>query len=135
MVLSGTAADAVAAERAMAIATGSVPKGGTVVNAMNVAGPQQVMLEVRFLEVARTAGRELGVNLYAANANGTNVGNTGLGAAAGSPGGSPRGHLCQYRQYPVGASCWQPSAAWHRRHAGKRSGPVRQPAHKRAEAQ
>ena len=64
----------------MAIATGSVPKGGVVVNAMNVAGPQQVMLEVRFLEVARSAGRDLGVNLYAANANGTNVGNTGLGS-------------------------------------------------------
>ena len=79
IVLSGTAVDAVAAERAMAIATGSVPKGGVVVNAMSVAGPQQVMLEVRFLEVNRSAGRDLGVNLYAANANGTNVGNTGLG--------------------------------------------------------
>src|SRR4051794_7280533 len=79
VVLSGMAADAVAAERAMAIATGIVPKGGVVVNAMNVAGPQQVMLEVRFLEVNRTAGRDLGVNLYAANANGTNIGNTGLG--------------------------------------------------------
>ncbi|WP_426442452.1 type II and III secretion system protein family protein [Bradyrhizobium genosp. P] len=81
VVLSGTAADAVVAERAMAIATGTVPKGGVVVNAMSVAAPQQVMLEVRFLEVARTAGRNLGVNLYAANANGTNVGNTGLGSA------------------------------------------------------
>ena len=81
VVLSGTATDAVAAERAMAIATGSVPKGGTVVNAMSVAAPQQVMLEVRFLEVNRNAGRELGMNLYAANANGTNVGNTGLGGA------------------------------------------------------
>lgn len=81
VVLSGTATDAVAAERAMSIAAGSVPKGGTVVNAMNVSGPQQVMLEVRFLEVARSAGRDLGVNLFVANANGTNVGNTGLGAA------------------------------------------------------
>src|SRR5712671_2525595 len=79
VVLSGTAVDAVAAERAMAIAAGSVPKGGVVVNAMNVAGPQQVMLEVRFLEVARSAGRDLGVNLFVANANGTNVANTGLG--------------------------------------------------------
>ena len=52
-----------------------------VVNAMNVAAPQQVMLEVRFLEVNREAGRDLGVNLYGANANGTNVGNTGLGGA------------------------------------------------------
>lgn len=80
VVLSGTAVDAVAAERAMSIAQGTVPKGGIVVNAMNVAGPQQVMLEVRFLEVNRNAGRDLGVNLFAANANGTNVANTGLGA-------------------------------------------------------
>jgi pilus assembly protein CpaC len=80
VVLSGTAADAVAAERAMSIATGSVTKGGIVVNAMSVAAPQQVLLEVRFLEVARSASRNLGVNLFAANANGTNVANTGLGA-------------------------------------------------------
>jgi pilus assembly protein CpaC len=70
VVLSGTAPDAVAAERAMSIATGTVPKGAIVVNAMSVAAPQQVMLEVRFLEVARSAGRDLGVNLFAANANG-----------------------------------------------------------------
>jgi pilus assembly protein CpaC len=81
VVLSGTAIDAVAAERALSIATGTVPKGGVVVNAMSVAAPQQVMLEVRFLEADRDAGRELGVNLFAANANGTNVANTGLGAA------------------------------------------------------
>ena len=92
VVLSGTAVDAVAAERAMAIATGSVPKGGVVVNAMSVAAPQQVMLEVRFLEVNREAGRNLGVNLYAANANGTNVGNTGLGGVA-TAGRSPIGGI------------------------------------------
>jgi pilus assembly protein CpaC len=83
VVLSGTAPDAVVAERALSIATGTVPKGGVVVNAMSVAAPQQVMLEVRFLEVNREAGRELGMNLYAANANGTNVANTGLGAGIG----------------------------------------------------
>ncbi|WP_338699152.1 type II and III secretion system protein family protein [Bradyrhizobium sp. 26S5] len=82
VVLSGTAADAVAAERAMAIATSTVAKGAVVVNAMNVAAPQQVMLEVRFLEVNRAAGRDLGVNLYAANANGTNVANSGAGGVA-----------------------------------------------------
>ncbi|MBR1188864.1 type II and III secretion system protein family protein [Bradyrhizobium sp. AUGA SZCCT0160] len=79
VVLSGTAVDAVAAERAMAIATSTVTKGGVVVNAMNVAAPQQVMLEVRFLEVNRLAGRDLGMNLFGANASGTNIGNTGLG--------------------------------------------------------
>jgi len=79
LVLSGTAADAVAAERAVSIANNALPKGGTLVNALSVAAPQQVMLEVRFLEVNRSAGRELGMNLYGANANGTNIGNTGLG--------------------------------------------------------
>jgi pilus assembly protein CpaC len=80
VILTGTAVDAVAAERAMAIATGSAPKGAIVVNAMSVSAPQQVMLEVRFLEVNRTAGRDLGVNLFAANASGSNIANTGLGA-------------------------------------------------------
>ncbi|MCC8939899.1 type II and III secretion system protein family protein [Bradyrhizobium sp. Arg68] len=79
VVLSGTAADAVAAERAMAIANSTVAKGGVIVNAMSVAAPQQVMLEVRFLEVNRQAGRNLGVNLYAANANGSNIANSGAG--------------------------------------------------------
>src|SRR3954447_13440942 len=73
VVLSGTAADAVAAERAVSIANGTVPKGGIVVNAMSVAAPQQVMLEVRFLEVSREAGRNLGVNLFAGNASGSNL--------------------------------------------------------------
>src|SRR3954451_4606276 len=90
VVLSGMAADAVAAERAMAIATGTVPKGGVVVNAMNVAGPQQVMLEVRFLEVARSAGRELGVNFFGANKGGTELGQTGLGRPV-SRGETPSG--------------------------------------------
>ncbi|OSI77247.1 pilus assembly protein CpaC [Bradyrhizobium canariense] len=103
VVLSGTAADAVAAERAMAVATGMVAKGGTVVNAMNVAGPQQVMLEVRFLEVNRQAGRNLGVNLYGANANGTNVGNTGLGGVGGTTrtGRQPIGGI-NTAQNPIG---------------------------------
>ncbi|MVT64749.1 BON domain-containing protein [Bradyrhizobium pachyrhizi] len=82
VVLSGMATDAVSAERAMTIAQGSVPKDAIVVNAMSVAAPQQVMLEVRFLEVSREAGRDLGVNLMAANANGTNIGSSGLGGVA-----------------------------------------------------
>jgi pilus assembly protein CpaC len=92
VVVSGTAVDAVAAERAMSIATGSVPKGSVVVNAMNVAAPQQVMLEVRFLEVDRSAGRDLGVNLSAANANGTNIGKSGLGGVTAA-GRSPIGGI------------------------------------------
>ncbi|WFU61418.1 type II and III secretion system protein family protein [Bradyrhizobium brasilense] len=92
VVLSGMAADAVTAERALTIAKGSVPEGGIVVNAMSVAAPQQVMLEVRFLEVARSAGRELGVNLYAGNGNLTQVGNSGTAGrpfASATPQGVP----------------------------------------------
>ncbi|MGX1321593.1 pilus assembly protein CpaC [Bradyrhizobium sp. USDA 377] len=93
VVLSGMAADAVAAERALTIAKGIVPEGGIVVNAMSVAAPQQVMLEVRFLEVNRQAGRDLGVNLYAANANGTNVANTGRGSLNTAAGRDPIGGI------------------------------------------
>jgi pilus assembly protein CpaC len=64
IILSGLAADSVAADRAVAVAKGLAPEG--VVNAMQVAPPQQVMLEVRFLEVVRDAGRHLGVNWIAA---------------------------------------------------------------------
>lgn len=93
VVLTGVATDAVVAERAVSIATGTLPKGGTVVNAMSVAAPQQVMLEVRFLEVNRDAGRDLGVNLYAANANGTNVANTGRGGATSATVREPIGGI------------------------------------------
>ncbi|MDE5444288.1 BON domain-containing protein [Bradyrhizobium sp. CSA207] len=103
VVLSGTAADAVTAERAMAIATSTVAKGGVVVNAMSVAAPQQVMLEVRFLEVSREAGRNLGVNLYAANANGTNVGNTGLGSTT-AIGRAPIGGINSLTRAPTTGS-------------------------------
>lgn len=110
VVLSGVAADAVTAERAMAIATSTVAKGGVVVNAMSVAAPQQVMLEVRFLEVNREAGRNLGVNLYAANANGTNVGNTGLGGATSATGRRPIGGINTV-QNPVGNTGGTPVGA------------------------
>ncbi|RXH28182.1 MULTISPECIES: type II and III secretion system protein family protein [Bradyrhizobium] len=110
VVLSGTAADAVTAERAMAIATSTVAKGGVVVNAMSVAAPQQVMLEVRFLEVTRDAGRDLGVNLYAANANGTNVGNTGRGGATAATGRRPIGGINTV-QNPIGNTGGTPVGA------------------------
>ncbi|KRQ05706.1 pilus assembly protein CpaC [Bradyrhizobium pachyrhizi] len=100
VVLSGTATDAVSAERAMTIAQGSVPKDAIVVNAMSVAAPQQVMLEVRFLEVSREAGRDLGVNLMAANANGTNIANSGLGGVAVA-GRTPIGGVNSINTVPI----------------------------------
>jgi pilus assembly protein CpaC len=58
LVLSGTVLAAPDVARAMAIATRYAPVEA-VTNAMMVASPQQVMLEVRFVEVSRSAGREL----------------------------------------------------------------------------
>jgi pilus assembly protein CpaC len=63
IVLSGVAPDALAAERALEVARG-ITGGNNVVNAMEVAPSQQVLLEVRVLEATRTEGRDLGVNLY-----------------------------------------------------------------------
>ena len=70
VVLSGTASDAVVADRAVSIAK-SMVKSGEIVNAMSVAPTQQVMLKVRFLEASRDAGRALGVNWFGTNANGS----------------------------------------------------------------
>jgi len=63
----------------------------TVVNAMTVAHSQQVMLKVRFLEASRSASRELGVNWFVSNANGTQGINTGTGTVSinGQPPFSP----------------------------------------------
>ncbi|PVE25661.1 pilus assembly protein CpaC [Microvirga sp. KLBC 81] len=59
VILEGTAADSQAVDRAVEIAR-SVSPGG-VINATKVASPQQVMLKVRFIEVNRSAGRDLGI--------------------------------------------------------------------------
>lgn len=88
IVLSGVALDAVSADRAVQVAK-SLSGGNEVVNAMQVAPSQQVMLEVRFLEATRAAGRQLGVNWFGANASGTQGVNTGLGSVAVSPGAVP----------------------------------------------
>jgi len=82
-VLSGTAVDAIAADRAVSVATGIVGPG--VINAMTVAPSQQVMLKVRFLEASRSAGRDLGVNWFVTNRSGTRGASTGLGTPAVTP--------------------------------------------------
>jgi pilus assembly protein CpaC len=60
IVLRGEARDAVQADRA---ARAARAHGGEVDNQMRVRSPQQVMLEVRFIEISRSAGRDLGVRL------------------------------------------------------------------------
>jgi pilus assembly protein CpaC len=59
ILLSGTAPDAVTVDTAVSIAKHF---GSEVINSVRVMQPQQVMLEVRFVEASRTAGRELGIN-------------------------------------------------------------------------
>jgi len=78
IVLSGVASNGPAADQAMNLAKSWSPNGA-VVNAMNIASPQQVMLKVRFLEVDRNAGRELGINISAINGSGARGVTTGLG--------------------------------------------------------
>ncbi len=94
VVLSGEATDAVSADRALSVAKGLSPDT-PVVNAMKIATTQQVMLKVRFLEVSREGGRQLGVNWFAgSNGRGATIGGQipqiarapGSGSATGGSG-------------------------------------------------
>ena len=106
VILSGEASDSVSAARAVDLARGLAAGGAgeqpggqqggqaggqpggqggaqaPVIDAMRVAATQQVMLKVRFLEVDRSAQRDLGVNWFGGNKNG--IGVSGLGATANS---------------------------------------------------
>jgi pilus assembly protein CpaC len=53
--------------------------GADVINSVKVNAPQQVMLEVRFVEASRSAGRELGVNWQACRQS-CSTGSTAFGA-------------------------------------------------------
>jgi pilus assembly protein CpaC len=80
VTLTGLVPDTVVADRALAVAKGIA--GDAVVNAMQVAPSQQVLLEVRFLEATRDAARNLGVNLFLGN--GSRGVNTGQGGGISS---------------------------------------------------
>ncbi len=68
IVLGGYVSSAVAADRAVRVATRYAP--GKVTNMMRVAAAQQVMLQVRFAEVRRSALKELGISLKGTTGNG-----------------------------------------------------------------
>ncbi len=67
ILLEGTVPSAPAAERAMSLAREFSPEDGKVSNSLSISANQQVNLEVRFVEVNRTAGKDLGVNWFAQN--------------------------------------------------------------------
>jgi pilus assembly protein CpaC len=87
IMLAGTVPDAVTLNEAVTIARQFGPE---IINSVAVAAPQQVMLEVRFIEILRSAGRDLGVqwNRFGQHSI-TNIGDRVL------PGGLPVGPLTE----------------------------------------
>jgi pilus assembly protein CpaC len=79
IVLHGLVSDAGAASQAARIA--GVYGGENVVNLLSLGGSQQVMLEVRFAEVNRTIGEELGVGMFINDNDGDFGGAIGAGAS------------------------------------------------------
>ncbi len=77
IMLSGEVTDSTTLDKAVTIARQFSPD---IINSVSVMSPQQVMLEVRFIELSRTASRELGVQWNTFGNPNINVGN---GIAAG----------------------------------------------------
>ena len=85
-VLTGVAQDAPSVDRALQVA----PPG--TINLSRVKSPQQVMLKVRFVEVNRSAGRELGIRFEYASRNTLGaVGTFGRSSPVSSSNGAPVG--------------------------------------------
>jgi pilus assembly protein CpaC len=62
VILSGMVANAADADKAVQIAKATVSKPEEVLNMLNIAGQDQVMLKVRILEVDRQVIKQLGIN-------------------------------------------------------------------------
>jgi pilus assembly protein CpaC len=76
LMLSGSSPDGVTVDKAMTFAR---QFGPDVVNSVQVSQPQQVLLEVRFIEVSRTASRELGIQWNVVSQNfSANLGTSAL---------------------------------------------------------
>jgi pilus assembly protein CpaC len=89
VTLIGMVPDTIAADRVLAVAKGVAGDDRFVVNALQVAPSQQVLLEVRFLEATRDAARNLGVNLFLGNGSrGVNTGQGGNINSSTNPNGS-----------------------------------------------
>lgn len=80
LMLNGVVKDAGVASRVAQLA--SAYAGDNVINMLAVSSPQQVMLEVRFAEVNRTVGEQLGVSGFGASRDGDFRGAIGSGASS-----------------------------------------------------
>ena len=79
LVLTGLVNSAGAADRAMQLA--KTYAGDKVVNLISMGSSQQIMLEVRFAEVSRNTGKDIGVRLGARSRDGTFNGLSGSNSA------------------------------------------------------
>jgi pilus assembly protein CpaC len=89
-VLTGPVGDGTTAARAVGLAKQYGPE---VVNDLVVRSPQQVMLEVRFVEASRNAGKELGINWDAVGKNFQNPTRAAYNFAAATGNGLPTGNI------------------------------------------
>jgi pilus assembly protein CpaC len=85
IVLEGVVSSAAAANRALQIAETYAP--GKVVNLLSIGSSQQVMLEVKFSEVKRSALQQLGAGLFVGSDAGKLAG--AIGGGAGVVGAGP----------------------------------------------
>jgi pilus assembly protein CpaC len=95
LILSGTAKDTIAAEKAKSIAN-RFSGDEQVINSVNVSSSQQVQLNVRFVEINRQAGRELGTKFsatYSAGRGGGVTFNSSPNASGNIPAGEVIGSL------------------------------------------
>jgi pilus assembly protein CpaC len=104
IMLSGTAPDGPTVDKAVTIAK---QFGPDVINTVQVLQPQQVMLEVRFIEATRQAGRELGFQWNTMCNNGrclANVGNRLPREALPVTKEGPNGPIDEKRVSPIVAA-------------------------------
>jgi pilus assembly protein CpaC len=90
LMLSGSAPDGITVDKAMTFAK---QFGPDVVNSIQVSEPQQVLLAVRFIEVSRTASRELGISWSVVNQNVNAVIGTGTLVTGNVPFGTILAHV------------------------------------------
>ncbi len=86
VLLTGNAASAGEAARALAVVRGLLPDGQSVDNQIAVHSAQQVNLQVRIIEMSRSVTRALGINWQnlASLSTAYGVATTGVGPAAGA---------------------------------------------------
>lgn len=91
VVLTGIVSNAPAVDRAVELAKSYA--GDKVINMMSVGASQQVMLEVRFSEINRQTGKQIGISGFTGSNGGTFGSATGNGAGLAPDDDNPAGLL------------------------------------------